>query len=124
MVESGTDPAVVTSRIVRETRDARDEKAREAAAPSIPPPAARPVPAAPSGTLAKQSALEQFLTGDALQPWTRREQLDKLTRAELNRRLKRNLKGVELSSVIAFANGDPAAKKPAKKNAKKAGKKR
>ena len=75
--------------------------------------------ASPSGSLAKQSALEQFLTGDALQPWTRREQLDKLTRTELNRRLKRDLKGVELSSVIAYSNGDPAAKKAAKKAGKK-----
>ena len=71
--------------------------------------------AAPSGSLAKQAALEQYLTGDALQPWLRREQLDKLTRAELNRRLKRDLKGVKPSSVIAFANGDPAAKKARKK---------
>ena len=45
-----------------------------------------------SGSLAKQAALEHYLTGDALQPWTRREQLDKLTRAELNRRLKRYLR--------------------------------
>ena len=43
--------------------------------------------AMPSGVLAKQSALEQFLNGDALQPWKRREQLDKLTRADVNRRL-------------------------------------
>ena len=72
-----------------------------------------------SGSLAKQAALEQYLIGDALQPWTRREQLDKLARAELNRRLKRDLKGVELSSVIAYSNGDPAAKRSAKKAGKK-----
>ncbi len=72
-----------------------------------------------SGSLAKQAALEQYLIGDALQPWTRREQLNKLTRAELNRRLKRDLKGVELSSVIAYSNGDPAAKRSAKKAGKK-----
>ena len=72
--------------------------------------------AAPSGSLAKQAALEYFLTGDALQPWLRREQLDKLTRAEVNRRLKRDLKGVKPSSVIAFANGTLAAKKARKKH--------
>jgi len=71
--------------------------------------------AAPSGSLAKQAALEHYLTGDALQPWTRREQLDKLTRAELNRRLKRDLKGVKPSTLIAFANGVPDAKKAGKK---------
>ena len=71
--------------------------------------------AAPSGSLAKQAALEQYLTGNALQPWLRREQLDKLTRAEVNRRLKHDLKGVKPSSVIAFANGAPAAKKARKK---------
>ena len=71
--------------------------------------------AAPSGSLAKQSALEQFLTGDALQPWTRREQLDKLTRAEVNRRLKHDLKDVKPSTLIAYANGIPAGKKAAKK---------
>ncbi len=71
--------------------------------------------AAPSGVLAKQSAIEQFLIGDALQPWTRREQLDKLTRAEMNRRLKRDLKGVKPSTLIAYANGIPAGKKAVKK---------
>ena len=73
--------------------------------------------AAPSGSLAKQAALEQFLTGNALQPWLRREQLDRLTRAEVNRRLKRDLKGVKPSTLIAYANDDtsPAKKKPAKK---------
>ena len=71
--------------------------------------------AMPSGVLAKQSALEQFLNGDALQPWKRREQLDKLTRADVNRRLKRDLKGVKPSTLIAFANGDPSDKKGAKK---------
>ncbi len=71
--------------------------------------------AAPSGSLAKQAALEQFLTGDALQPWIRREQLDKLTRAEVNRRLKRDLKDVKPSTLIAYANGIPAGKKTAKK---------
>jgi len=72
--------------------------------------------AAPSGSLAKQAALEHYLIGDALQPWTRREQLDKLTRAELNRRLKRDLKDVKPSTLIAFAkNGAPAAKKAGKK---------
>jgi zinc protease len=71
--------------------------------------------AAPSGSLAKQAALEQFLTGEPLQPWLRREQLDKLTRAEVNRRLKRDLKGVKPSTLIAFANGIPAGKKTAKK---------
>ncbi|MBR3689161.1 MAG: insulinase family protein, partial [Lentisphaeria bacterium] len=71
--------------------------------------------ASPSGSLAKQSALEQFLTGDALQPWTRREQLDKLTRAEVNRRIKRDLKGVKPSTLIAYANRIPAGKKAAKK---------
>lgn len=71
--------------------------------------------ASPSGSLAKQSALEQFLTGDALQPWTRREQLDKLTRAEVNRRIKRDLKGVKPSTLIAYANRIPAGKKTAKK---------
>ena len=60
--------------------------------------------AAASGSLAKQAALEQFLTGDALQPWIRREQLDKLTRAEANRRLKRDLKDVKPSTLIAYAN--------------------
>ena len=60
--------------------------------------------AASSGSLAKQAALEQFLTGDALQPWIRREQLDKLTRAEANRRLKRDLKDVKPSTLIAYAN--------------------
>ena len=79
--------------------------------------------AAPSGSLAKQAALEHYLTGDALQPWKRREQLDKLTRAELNRRLKRDLKGVEPSSVIAFANDAPVTKKPERKAAKKTTKK-
>ena len=71
--------------------------------------------AAPSGSLAKQAALEHYLTGDALQPWTRREQLDKLTRAELNRRLKRDLKSVKPSTLIAFANGASATKKTGKK---------
>ena len=71
--------------------------------------------AAPSGSLAKQSALEHFLTGDALQPWRRREQLDKLTRTEANRRLKRDLKGVKPSTLIAFANGVPAGKNAMKK---------
>ena len=71
--------------------------------------------AMPSGSLAKQSALEQFLNGDALQPWKRREQLDKLTRADVNRRLKHDLKGVKPSTLIAFANGDPSDKKGAKK---------
>ena len=71
--------------------------------------------AAPSGSLAKQSALEQFLNGDPLQPWTRREQLDKLTRTEVNRRLKRDLKNVKPSTLIAFANGGPAGRKSAKK---------
>jgi len=71
--------------------------------------------ATPSGILAKQSALEQFLNGNALLPWQRREQLDKLTRAEVNRCLKRDLKGVKPSTVIAFANGIPAGKKAAKK---------
>ena len=75
--------------------------------------------ATPSGSLAKQAALEHYLTGDALQPWKRREQLDKLTRAEVNRRLKRDLKGVEPSSVIAYANGVPAAEKTAAKTVKK-----
>jgi zinc protease len=72
--------------------------------------------AATSGSLAKQAALEHYLIGDALQPWTRREQLDKLTRAELNRRLKRDLKGVELYSVIAHPRIE---KKAVKKAAKK-----
>ena len=71
--------------------------------------------ASPSGSLAKQSALELFLTGDALQPWRRREQLDKLTRAEVNRRIKRDLKDVKPSTLIAFANGVPAGRKAAKK---------
>ncbi len=71
--------------------------------------------AAPSGSLAKQAALEQFLTGEPLQPWLRREQLDKLTRVEVNRRLKRDLKGVKPSTLIAYANGIPAEKKAAKK---------
>ena len=71
--------------------------------------------AAPSGSIAKQAALEQFLTGDALQPWLRREQLDTLTRAEVNRHLKRDLKSVKPSTLIAYANGIPAAKKTAKK---------
>ncbi len=71
--------------------------------------------AAPSGSLAKQAALEQFLNGDALQPWTRREQLDKLTRAEVNRRLKRDLKDVKPSTLIAFANGFPEDAGTAKK---------
>ena len=71
--------------------------------------------AAPSGLLAKQAALEQFLTGNALQPWLRREQLDKLVRAEVNRRLKRDLKGVKPSTLIAYANGIPANKKNVKK---------
>ena len=71
--------------------------------------------AAPSGSLAKQAALEQFLTGDALQPWLRREQLDTLTRADVNRRLKRDLKGVKPSTLIAYADGVPAGKKTAKK---------
>ena len=76
------------------------------------------------GSLAKQAALEHYLNGDALQPWTRRDQLDKLTRAELNRRLKRDLKGVKPSTLIVFANGDPAAEKSGKKREKKRGKKR
>jgi zinc protease len=71
--------------------------------------------AAPSGSLAKQAALEQFLTGNALQPWVRREQLDRLTRAEANRRLKRDLEGVKPSTLIAYADGVPADKKAAKK---------
>ena len=71
--------------------------------------------AAPSGSLAKQAALEQFLTGDALQPWLRREQLDKLTRADVNRRLKRDLKDVKPSTLIAYANGIPSGRKSAKK---------
>ena len=71
--------------------------------------------ASPSGMLARHAALEQFLNGDALQPWRRREQLDKLTRTEVNRTLKRDLKGVEPSTLIAFANGVPARRKNAKK---------
>jgi len=71
--------------------------------------------ASPSGSLAKQSALELFLTGDALQPWRRREQLDKLTRADVNRRIKRDLKDVKSSTLIAFANGVPAGRKATKK---------
>ena len=71
--------------------------------------------AAPSGSLAKQAALEQFLTGEPFQPWINREQLDKLTRAEVNRRLKRDLKDVNPSTLIAFAHGRPAGKKAAKK---------
>ena len=71
--------------------------------------------ATPSGSLAKQAALEQFLTGEPLQPWLRREQLDKLTRADVNRRLKRDLKGVKPSTLIAFANGIPAGGKKAEK---------
>jgi len=72
--------------------------------------------AARSGSLAKQAALEHYLTGDALQPWKRREQLDGLTRAELNRRLKRDLKGVKPSTLTVFANVDPTAKKRGKKD--------
>ena len=71
--------------------------------------------ATPSGSLAKQAALEQYLIGDALQPWKRRNELDKLTRAELNRRIKRDLKGVKPSTLIAFADGIPAQKKSGKK---------
>ena len=71
--------------------------------------------ASPSGSLAKQAALEQFLNGDALQPWLRREELDKLTRADVNRRLKHDLKGVKPSTLIAFANGNPADRTTGKK---------
>ena len=75
--------------------------------------------AARPGSLAKQAALERYLTGDAFLPWTRREQLDKLTRAELNRRLKRDLKGVKTSSVIVHANGLPDGKKAERKAGKR-----
>lgn len=75
--------------------------------------------AARPGSLAKQAALERYLVGDALRPWRRREQLDKLTRAELNRRLKRDLKDVKPSTLVVFANGAPAAGKRGKKRAKK-----
>ena len=67
--------------------------------------------ATPSGSLAKQAALEQYLTGDALRPWKRREELDGLKRAELNRRLKRDLKGVKPSTVIVLADGAGASAK-------------
>ncbi len=72
--------------------------------------------AAPSGSLAKQAALEQFLNGDALQPWRRREQLDKFTRTDVNRTLKRDLKGLKPSTLIVFAGGDKADKKSGKKS--------
>jgi len=71
--------------------------------------------AAPSGSLAKQAALEQYLTGDALRPWKRREELDRLKPADLNRRLKRDLKGVKPSTVIALADGAGASAKRGKK---------
>ena len=71
--------------------------------------------AAPSGSLAKQAALEQYLVGDALRPWKRREELDGLRRADLNRRLKRDLKGVKPSTLIVLAGGAKASGKRAEK---------
>jgi len=75
--------------------------------------------AAPSGSLAKQAALEQYLTGDALRPWERREELEGLRLADMNRRLKRDLKGVKPSTLIVLANGAKPSAKPAGKRIKK-----
>ena len=76
--------------------------------------------AAPSGSLAKQAALEQYLTGDALKPWQRREELEGLRLADMNRRLKRDLKGVKPSTLIVLANGaKPSEKRAAKRSEKR-----
>ena len=76
--------------------------------------------AAPSGSLAKQAALEQYLTGDALKPWERREELEGLRLADMNRRLKRDLKGVKPSTLIVLANGaTPSKKRVAKRSGKR-----
>ena len=75
--------------------------------------------AAPSGSLAKQAALEQYLTGDALKPWERRAELDGLRLADMNRRLKRDLRGVKPSTLIVLANGKSTSEKRAAKRAGK-----
>ena len=72
--------------------------------------------AATPGTFAKLAALEQFLNGDPLRLWRRREQLDQITRADVNRTLKRDLKGLKPSTLIVFAGGNAADKKSGKKS--------
>ena len=48
--------------------------------------------------------------------WHRREQLDQITRADVNRTLKRDLKGLKPSTLIVFAGGNAADKKSGKKS--------